>query len=265
MSDLFWTNTAVRLGDLKPWARNPKTISKRNAERLLRSWDEMGQFQTVAIGPDGAVYDGHQRLSVLLAARGPEYMIDARRSNRALTDDERAKLVLTAHVGTTGQWNWSELAAWDETLLQDCGFDAGLLKEWNDDAANLSEMLKSIAGETEDEPYSRKIEAPIYEPTGPKPDVSELYDDTRTKALTAAIDASALDDEIKQFLTIAAQRHTVLNFARIAEYYAHADEELQALMEDSALVIIDFNRAIELGFVQLTERIAEMVRDEYGE
>lgn len=145
MSDLFWTNTAVRLGDLKPWARNPKTISKRNAERLLASWDEMGQFQTVAIGPDGAVYDGHQRLSVLLAARGPEYMIDARQSNRALTEDERAKLVLTAHVGTTGAWDWSELAAWDETLLQDCGFDAALLKELNDDAANLSEMLKSIA------------------------------------------------------------------------------------------------------------------------
>jgi hypothetical protein len=265
VSDLSWTNTSVRLGDLKPWPRNPKTISKRNAERLLASWNEMGQFQTVAIGPDGEVYDGHQRLSVLLAARGAEYMIDARQSNRALTEDERAKLVLSAHVGTTGAWNWDALSGWDESLLQDCGFDAALLKELNDDAANLNEMLRSMAGESDDEPYSRKIEAPIYEPTGEKPEVSALYDDSKTKALTAAIDASALDDEIKQFLTIAAQRHTVLNFARIAEFYAHADEDLQALMEDSALVIIDFNRAIELGFVQLTERIAEMVRDEYGE
>ena len=36
-------------------------------------------------------------------------------------------------------------------------------------------------------------------------------------------------------------------------------------MEDSALVIIDFDRAIELGFVQLTQKIAQQVKDEYGE
>ena len=144
MSDLFWTNTRVRLGDLEPWERNPKTISKRNAERLLRSWDEMGQVQTVAIGPAPnplPVYDGHQRLSALLARYGVDYEVDARQSNRRLTEDERARLVLLLHTGTTGAWDWSELAAWDETLLQDCGFDAALLKEWNDDAANLSEKI----------------------------------------------------------------------------------------------------------------------------
>ena len=48
----------------------------------------------------------------------------------------------------------------------------------------------------------------------------------------------------------------MLNFKRIAEYYAHSDEQTQALMENSALVIIDFNRAIELGYVKLAEEIA---------
>jgi len=35
MGDLIWTNTRVRLGELVPWERNPKTISKRIAARLL--------------------------------------------------------------------------------------------------------------------------------------------------------------------------------------------------------------------------------------
>ena len=33
-----------------------------------------------------------------------------------------------------------------------------------------------------------------------------------------------------------------VHFARIAEFYAHASPEVQALMEESALVIIDFKR-----------------------
>jgi len=62
-----------------------------------------------------------------------------------------------------------------------------------------------------------------------------------------------LPEEIKAFLRAAAERHVVFNYANIAEFYAHADKGLQALMEDSALVIIDFNKAIEQGFVRLNE------------
>ena len=38
---------------------------------------------------------------------------------------------------------------------------------------------------------------------------------------------------------------------------------MQELMEDSALVIIDFNKAIELGYVKLSEEIASQYLDEY--
>jgi hypothetical protein len=43
------------------------------------------------------------------------------------------------------------------------------------------------------------------------------------------------------------------NYKNVAEYYAHSEKEVQELMEDSALVIIDYNKAIELGFVKLFE------------
>lgn len=119
--------------------------------------------------------------------------------------------------------------------------------------------------ETQYTNYSRKIKSPVYAITGEKPETSALFNDRKTQALMTEIEAADLDDEIKTFLKIAAQRHTVLHFSKIAEFYAHADRPLQRLMENSALVIIDFNQAIELGFVKLTDRIQALVQDEYGD
>jgi len=50
-----------------------------------------------------------------------------------------------------------------------------------------------------------------------------------------------------------------LNFARIAEFYAHSSAEVQELMEQSALIIIDYDRAVEDGFVKLAEGMMKQV------
>lgn len=136
-----WQPIDVTLSDLTPWEHNPKTISKSHARRLLKLWDELGQFQTIAIGPAGEVYDGHQRLSVLLAAHGAAYTVKALQSERALTEEERAELVIAAHVGTVGQFDWQKLSGWDTATLTQWGMDAETLQGWNSDAANLATML----------------------------------------------------------------------------------------------------------------------------
>jgi hypothetical protein len=120
--------------------------------------------------------------------------------------------------------------------------------------------------EAPDENYSRNVESPIYEPSEVKPSIDELYDNSKTMTLIEAIELDeSLDQAERDFLVVAAQRHTVLSFSKIADYYAHSSPTIQRLMEDSALVIIDFDRAIELGFVQLTERLADIRRDDYDE
>jgi hypothetical protein len=72
------------------------------------------------------------------------------------------------------------------------------------------------------------------------------------------IKESKLPEKEKQFLMAAASRHIVFNYSKIANFYAHSSKECQELMEDSALVIIDFNKAIENGFVKLSEELNEM-------
>jgi hypothetical protein len=65
------------------------------------------------------------------------------------------------------------------------------------------------------------------------------------------------------FLLAAANRHVVFNFEEIANYYANASVECQELMENSALVIIDFDKAIENGYVALSEKLSSQYSTEY--
>ena len=79
------------------------------------------------------------------------------------------------------------------------------------------------------------------------------------------IGLSNIKKEEKEFLIKAAYRHTVFNYKNIAEFYIHSNKEVQELMEDSALIIIDFKKAIEGGYIALNEKITQQYIDEYGE
>lgn len=110
--------------------------------------------------------------------------------------------------------------------------------------------------------YTQKIKTPIYTPTGDKPSISELVDSSAYDKLSSAIAQADIDQEIKMFLRRAATRHYKFDYTKIAEYYAHAPKEVQQLFEDSGLVIIDFDAAIEKGFVMMNKRLMEIRQDE---
>ena len=113
--------------------------------------------------------------------------------------------------------------------------------------------------------YTQKIKTPIYLPRLQKPHILELYDKQKTRRLLIEIDQSNLPVEEKSFLLEAARRHTVFNYEKIADYYAHGSKEMQDFMERSALVIIDFDKAYELGYVKLAHEVANQYLDNYGE
>ena len=113
-----------------------------------------------------------------------------------------------------------------------------------------------------DNKYSRAIKVPQYEPSNVKPKIWELYDRAKYTELIRNISKSNISDtDIKEFLMFAATRHIVFNYAKIADYYAHAEPEIQRLMEQSALVIIDIDDAIANGYVKLSKRMEELVQE----
>ena len=113
--------------------------------------------------------------------------------------------------------------------------------------------------------YTKKIKAPIYNPSNKKPHILELYDCSKMKRLLNKINASNVSDDEKKFLKFAAQRHNVFTYSKIADYYAHSSKEMQVLMEDSALVIIDFDKAIQHGYVKLSEEMTQQYLKEQDE
>lgn len=151
---IVWTNERRRLGDLAPWPRNPRQIKKAEARRLVESVSEFGQVETLAIGPANEIYNGHQRLNVLIAEHGPAFEVDVRVSSRPLSEKEREKLTVLLHRGATGEWDFDLLAN---------EFDAGELIEWGFVSYELG-----IVGEVDD-PNEQWRGMPEFEQEAIKP------------------------------------------------------------------------------------------------
>ena len=116
-----------------------------------------------------------------------------------------------------------------------------------------------------DTKYTSKIKAPVYEPKNVCPHILELFNTRKTDRLIQDIKNSKATEYEKQFLIEAAHRHTKFSYSKIADYYSHASKEVQELIEQSALVIIDFDKAIEYGYIQVCTEISKQYLTEYGE
>ena len=236
------------------YARNPRK-NDHAVDKVASAIKEFGFRVPIVAKSDGTIVDGHLRLKAakkLNLTEVPVILADD------LTDTQIKAFRLSVN-------KVAELADWDDDLLKlelqeldDLGFDLSLTGFDQDEIDDLFDVRE----ETENE-YTQKVDTPVYEPTGEKPEITDLFDDSRTKQLLADIMTSDLPEEEKQFLSLAAGRHTVLNFEQIANYYAHASKECQELMEDNALVIVDFNKAIELGYVTMSDKISEQYSKDY--
>ena len=127
-SKITWSNQRRKLSELVPWERNPRQITDKQAKRLEESFEQFGQVEIIAIGPENQIYNGHQRLKVLSQKYGADYEVDVRVASRALTEKEREKLTVYLHKGAAGDWDYDLLAnEFELDDLLDWGFDKGEL------------------------------------------------------------------------------------------------------------------------------------------
>jgi DNA modification methylase len=137
---ITWTNERRKLADLIPWEHNPRTIKQKQAERLVDSVETFGQVETLAIGPQNELYNGHQRLSVLAGQYGMDYEVDVRVASRELTERERQQLTVYLHRGAAGDWE-------PTTLFEN--FDINDLTAWGFNTDELDEMFADFKLEPE--------------------------------------------------------------------------------------------------------------------
>lgn len=247
-------NTPVE--QLIPYANNSRTHSDAQVAQIAASIREYGFNNPVLIDESGSIIAGHGRV---LAARKLQLTEVPTIRLSHLTDvQKRAYVIVDNQLALNAGWD-EQLLSMEIQHLSEMGHELALLGFDPENTASLLLGHGLVSDGREEtglsENYSRKIEAPIYEITGDCPAVSALYNTAKTDALKAAIDKSKVANPLRNFLLAAAERHTVFNFDQIAEFYAHAEPEIQKLMEDSALVIIDFDAAIENGFVSMSTAI----------
>lgn len=225
------------------WRRHPKQQAAAVSDVLGR----VGWVQELTVNRrSGLLVDGHLRLELALARNEPTVPV-----RYVDLDEDEERLVLLTLDPLTG------MARADSSAL-----DALLTGRPTEGGGALGELIRSMS--RQDNGYSHKIVSPVYEPTSETaPAPSELYDTTVTDALLAEIEAANIPDDVRSVLVAAAHRHTVLRFDKLAEFYAHADVEVQRLMEHSALVIVDVDSAIERGFLALHEDVLDLFREDY--
>lgn len=233
----------VAVAELSLDPANARKHDRRNLDAIKASLRKFGQQKPLVVDAKGIVLAGN---GTLTAARELGWVeIKITRTNLSGVD---------ATAFAIADNRTAELAQWEDSLAE-------VLKSLSDANVDLGELgftpkeIDELNQNGLSDKYTHKIEAPLYQPKGAKPALSELLDTKRRNQFLKKIDAAAIPEELKAFLRDAASRHTVFDYGKIAEYYCHADKEMQRLMEEMALVIIDFEKALANGYVKLNENI----------
>ena len=118
-----WTTETRKLGDLREWERNPRELSKHDAEHLARSIEKFNLADPLVINRDGRIIGGHQRKRVMLAnGYAADDLVDVRVPSRQLTEREAEELNLRLNRNI-GSFDWDILANEFEIAdLLDWGF-----------------------------------------------------------------------------------------------------------------------------------------------
>jgi hypothetical protein len=251
------TEERVHIDNIQPHPANP---NDGDVQAIAESIRQNGFYGRIVVRDStGKILAGEHRWRAAQEVGLSEVPIE-----RVECDDETAMRILLADNRTAekAEREPEPLADLLESLettddgLTGTGYDGGDLDELLDDLGRDSPQNGSA------EKYNQEIDTPTYEPTGRQPSVNDLYDAEKAMRLVQAIEEADLPDGLQRFLRLAAMRHVEIDFEAVAEFYAHADAETQRHFEDSALVIIDFDDAIEEGFVQLSERMASIIESQ---
>lgn len=284
----------IKLSQITENAGNPRTITEEKFKKLVKSllvFPRMLSLRPIVVDSQMNVLGGNMRTRALchIVSMTPENIKDVLDADQRLTDSEKRlaahywslwkeqptativmasdlteaqkkEFIIKDNVGF-GDWDTNMLAnEWDTDALKDWG-----MEDWQLEGKNPAEEENGGADDNSDNNYERKIVAPIYEPQDGDISIGDCYDTSKTDSLISAIeDSPDLDEPTKAFLKVAAYRHVKFNYEKVADFYAKAPEEVQRFMEDSALVIVDIDKAIEDGFVKISKDFMEQYGKEHG-
>lgn len=238
--------------EIKLDKRNYRKHNDENKRLIKKSLEECKAGRSILIDNDNeiiagnGVYEVANELGIpvkIIETDGNE-IIAVKRTDLNRDDETRDKLAILDNSTT-------DLSEFDYDLLKE-DFAIDYLK-------SLGIDIKEEIGELK---YTRKVNVPIYEIKGENPAISDMINTERADELIELIKSKNLHSDIEDFFIKTATRLYEYRYDNIAEFYAHQDKDVQEIMEKLALVIIDFDKAIENGYIQLNSFIEDIFLSE---
>lgn len=238
------------INEVIPYEKNPR-INDNAVPAVMKSIEEFGFKVPIVIDKNGTIVTGHTRLK---AAK----KLGMKTVPCIVADDLTSEQIKAFRLADN---KVAEAAEWEQSLLLE-----ELQGIVDIDMSDFGFMEETESIEGPDDTYTKDINIPQYEPTGENVTLENCLDNSKTTELIWKINESHISEDEKQFLRSAAHRHNQFNYKKIAEYYANnASPEMQELMEQSALVIIDYDDAIRNGYVQLSSSLEAILSEEETE
>lgn len=126
--DLNWISNIVKIKELKEYPFNPRTISKKDFERLVNDLKQDGYHRRILINFDNTIIGGHARKKALIASGlSPESEIEVLKASRLLSENEFKRLNIRDNLA---------YGDFDSELLAN-HFDVPELIEWGMDVDEL--------------------------------------------------------------------------------------------------------------------------------
>lgn len=149
-----WKLEKRKIKDLVGHARNPRKLSKHDAEHLQKSLEKFGQCEPIVVNADGTIIGGHQRVRTLKKMGTKE--VDVYIPDVPLTDTEVDELNVRLNRNA-GEWDFDVLAnAWELPDLLDWGF--------TEDELSIDIDVIEAAEEGEESGLSEPPKDPITNP-----------------------------------------------------------------------------------------------------
>ncbi len=236
-----------RLEEIQPYENNPR-FNDEAVDAVAASIREFGFKVPIVLDAEGVIVAGHTRWK---AAK----MLGIETVPCVVADDLTPEQIKAFRLADN---KVSELAEWNEEALAK---ELAGIVDIDMSAFGFDGEDGDLGDEMLDNPYTTAINIPQYEITGKEPTFAEMLDTGKADELLAEIEQSGVSEDEKAFLIRAAHRHNVFHYGNVAEYYAHASPEMQALMEKSGLVIIDVDDAIANGFANLANTVSGLMNE----
>ena len=140
-----WTVETRKLSEIKPYEKNPRRITEKGLNDLIKSLELFGLAEPIVINRDDTIIGGHARVQALKRIKGKAAKVEVYVPDRLLDDKEVQELCVRLNKNIAGSFDFEMLGnEYDPRDLVAWGF--------GEDELGFGEMEpEGVAGEASEE------------------------------------------------------------------------------------------------------------------